>query len=232
MACYANIAPLGRSCSPQLGGLKNIYLVSGPAYTPREIRLMAATEDLPAIVFGLGYDEITSASYFGFSVEGCYTAADLLALISEDGLSGEDLDYKITKIDVARQGAFMASEMQGTRENGSGFYKNSATIPTVGLLPETIALVQKLARIGCVVIGESYDGRFHAFGFLDRAKIETSSLTTGANFGDNPGATIVLSAEEESPLAGDLAVLDDEDILIERNSAGLVSFFHQLAVSA
>lgn len=193
---------------------------------------MAATEDLPALVFGVGYDESTSAFFFGFSAEGCATADDLLALISGEGLSSDDLDYKITKIDVARQGAFMASEMQGTRENGSGFYKNSATIPTAGLLPETVALVKSLAAIGCVVIGESYDGRFHAFGFLDRAKIETSSLTTGANFGDNPGATIVLSAEEDSPLAGDLAVLDDEYLLTERNSAGLVSFFHQLAVSA
>lgn len=193
---------------------------------------MAATEGLPAIGFGLGYDENTSASFFGFSVEGCDTAADLLSIISEDGLTSDDLDYKITKIDVTRQGAFMTSEMQGTRENGSGFYKNSATIPTVGLLPETVALVKSLAAIGCVVIGESYDGRFHAFGFRDRAKIETTSLTTGANFGDNPGATIVLSAEEESPLAGDLAVLDDEYLLTERNSAGLVSFFHQISVSA
>ena len=231
MGCSANLAPLGRSCSPQIGGTKNIYLISAPGGSNFNL-LAGSPGSFPTIGFGRGADEETGALYFGFHVENVETAEDLLALITEDGLTPSDLDYTIARIDVTRQGATITSSAQISKENGSGFYKNVATIPTVGLLPETVALVHKLAAIGCVVIGESYDGRFQAIGFSERATLETGELTTGANFGDNPGASIVLSCEEPVPMAADLAILDEEYFLVERNSAALSSFFRQIALSA
>ena len=227
MACLANLAPLGRSCSPQMGGLKYIYLLSALAVN-RVLTLAhdAGEEDW---ILRTIREEDQPDAFWGFFVNGLSTAALMLNYIVTDEFpTPSSLVAPIVRIDVTRQGAQMTSEAQGARENGTLFYKNSATIPTAGLLPEVVLLVQRLAAGGAIVIGETYDGRFPAFGFDELAKIETASLTTGAAYADNPGATIVLSAEEKVPLLADLAICDDEGILTYRNSADLTEVFHRL----
>lgn len=232
MACTASLAPLGRCCSPQMGGLKYIYLISGEVVADKVMLAPADPGNYEPIYLGLGYEEGSSADFFGFACDSVNSAAGFAQLLYDEGIVAADLSVRIVRIDVTRQGAQMTSEAQGTRENGTLFYKNAATIPTSGLLPATLSLVKKLARAGVIVIGECYDGRFHAFGFHEQAKIETSSLTTGAAFSDLPGATIVLSAEEPSPLCADLAFLGDVGEVIENNSAALTEAFHSLALSA
>lgn len=232
MACTASLAPLGRCCSPQMGGLKYIYLVSGAVSNGQVVLYPAVPDGIDAIMLCLGYEEGSSADFFGLACDTVATTAAFVQLLEDEGINAGELTTPIVRIDVTRQGAQIVSEAQGARENGTLFYKNSATIPTAGLLPATLSLVKKLARAGVIVIGESYDGRFHAFGFHEQAKIETSSLTTGAAFGDLPGATLVLSAEEPIPLCADLAFLDADGEVLENNSAELTEIFHSLALSA
>lgn len=230
MACLATLAPLGRSCSPQMGGLRYIYLLSAVATNGAVLLARFAGEEdwILRTVHADGKDD----AYFGLYVSGLTTAALLLDYITTDGYpSPGDLSAPIVRIDVTRQGAQMTSEAQKSKENGTLFYKNSATIPTQGLLPETVDLVQQMAKGGCIVIGETYDGRFQAFGFQELAEIESAAITTGAAHGDNPGATIVLSSEEKTPLLADLAVSDDEGVLVEANSADLTEVFHLLVTT-
>lgn len=230
MPCTAILAPLGRSCSPQMGGLKNIYLISA-ASTP-----VLILHDMGVPVLDLylnaGAIEETGAPVFGFYADGFTDAATILAALKEDDVVPGDTVNKIVKIDVTRQGAQMISESQGARENGTLFYRNAATIPTAGLLPETVALVQKLGAAGVIVIGEGYDGHFRAFGFGERATLESANLTTGAAYGDNPGATIVLSNESKNPIIPELGILDDESFAILRQEFGAGEILRYLATTA
>lgn len=212
MACtITDLRPLSRPCVPQMGGLKNVYLLSAPSITqggPR-IQLAPANSGLD-IVLGPGrLDYENYSTIFGiYGVSSDYDPMTAGQLVSEtDGL---DLAYDFVRIPLTRQEGVMTSEAQVNRDNGTVYYLNSVTIPTAGLTPEAVLLLQLLGTGGVVVIGETYDWRCLAFGFNERATLSAGSVTSGAAFGDNPGVAITLAAEERGPILAGMAMLDDE----------------------
>ncbi len=230
MACtITNLAPLGRPCTSQMGGIKYLYLLSMPG------NFMV---DDDANLIGLHksvYDDETGA-YKGWGIyassynEGQASVVSDLELVLEDITEATDLDYYFQRIDVTRQGAVVTSELQHNRENGSDYYLNSVVIPTAGLTPAAIELLRNLGSGGCIVVAETYTGQLVAFGFEERATLSDAAVTTGANWGDMPGATITLSAEEKYPVAPDVNLCDDDGYYLD-GPAGILPLFKKYLVA-
>lgn len=228
MACtITDLAPLGRPCTPQMGGIKYLYLLSMPSLHMLSNEHMIYLDDFV-------YDEETG-EYKGWGIyaystnEGTATDASELNIVLEDITDYTDLDYYFQRIDVTRQGAVVTSELQHNRENGSDYYLNSVVIPTAGLTPAAIGLLRKLGSGGCIVVAETYTGQLVAFGFEERATLSDAAVTTGANWGDMPGATITLSAEEKHPVAPDVNLCTDEGFY-EDGPAGILPLFKKYLV--
>lgn len=227
MSCTpSNLAALGRPCTPQMGGIKYVYLCALPAngkiadYSQNDKLFFRAgtDDDLPGIR-GFGF--------FGNNDNGVITT--IAGLEDQVGYPPR-IDTQIYRIAVTRQQAVITSEAQVNRETGVTFYQNAVTIPTAALTQEATKLVSDLAYGGVVVIGESYDGRFCAFGFQERATLNAASLTTGAAFGDQPGVTITLMAEESDPVLVGMHLLDDEGLFLD--ATGIENFFREIVTTA
>ena len=230
MPCtITDLAPLGRPCAPQMGGIKYLYLLSMPGY------YILRNGGNTILLYEYIYDE-DDGTYkgWGFLVEavGEGAASNIQALDAAleeiQGDSGGP-EYLFQRIDVTRQGAVVTSELQHNRENGSDYYLNSVVIPTAGLTPAAIELLHKLGRGGCIVVAETYTGQLVAFGISERATLSDASVTTGANWGDMPGATITLSAEEKRPVAPDVCICDDEGFYAD-GPAGILPLFKKYLV--
>lgn len=229
MACtITNLAPLGRPCTPQMGGIKYLYLLSMPGSL-----LIGVTAAAVALANYVYVDD--GGKYMGWGIyaesAGAGMASDIESLddVLDDILGGYDLDYYFQRIDVTRQGAVVTSELQHNRENGSDYYLNSVVIPTAGLTPSAIELLNNLGRGGCIVVAETYTGQLVAFGITERATLSEAAVTTGANWGDMPGATITLSAEEKYPVAPDVNLCDDEGFYLD-GPAGILPLFKKYLV--
>lgn len=229
MACtITNLAPLGRPCTPQMGGVKYLYLLSMPGL--RLIGTSGASIALDDYV----YDE-DDGTYRGWGIyaetSGVGSAQDIedLAAALDEIAADTNLDYYFQRIDVTRQGAVVTSELQHNRENGSDYYLNSVVIPTAGLTPAAIELLRNVGKGGCIVVAETYTGQLVAFGFKERATLSDAAVTTGANWGDMPGANITLSAEEKYPVAPDVNLCDDGGFY-QDGPAGILPLFKKYLV--
>lgn len=197
MACtITNLAPLGRPCTPQMGGVKYVYLITDTDLDQDSVHVR---------------EIVDRAGLWGLNVRG--RDADLSGAAAVDYLENDRGlgvgDLPVYRIDVTRQGAVVTSEATVNRDNNTVFYRNAVTMPTVGLTPDAVGLLQKLGTGGCIVVAAMYTGQLVAFGFSERATIDAASLTTGANWSDMPGATITLAAEEAKPILADAAWIDD-----------------------
>lgn len=229
MACtITNLAPLGRPCTPQMGGVKCLYLLSMPG-----LRLIG-TGGAAIALNNFVYDE-DGGKYSGWGIfaessdVGAAQDIEDLAAVLEEITADTNLDYYFQRIDVTRQGAVVTSELQHNRENGSDYYLNSVVIPTAGLTPAAIELLHKLGRGGCIVVAETYTGQLVAFGFEERATLSEAAVTTGANWGDMPGATITLSSEEKYPVTPDVNLCDDGGFY-QDGPAGILPLFKKYLV--
>ena len=230
MSCTPHLTnnPIGHGCTPQMGGIKYLYLMAG-ANDDNSVML---DQNTCYAARCSAYPRYRDAGLWGFQVldEGVGVSGEIAYNLIADEFSPGD--YDIVCIAVPRQGAVMSSEAQVSRENGSTHYQNSVTIPTVGLTPDAVALLRNLGEGGVAVIGETYDGRLLAFGFEERATINAASVTSGASFSDNPGASVTLMAEEGAPIAADACWLADDREKMAAKDSYLLAMLHLIAVTA
>lgn len=244
MACtITNLAPLGHPCTPQMGGIKYVYLLSaipsgqGPI-SVHGIDAAATQEDGEVYYIGLAY-ETNVYKFKGWAITAEDTAQveietirDLESMMESMASHVYAAGRSFNRIDVTRQGAVVTSEATVNKDNNTVYYRNAVSIPTVGLTPDAVALVRQLGTGGVVVVAETYSGQLVAFGFEDRATLDAASLTTGANWGDMPGATIILAAEESVPVLPDLYLADFHGLIYEGPSRQLADLFRKYFVRA
>lgn len=236
MGCIiTDLHALKRPCRPQMGGVKDLFLLPSDDAALRSVILFNDVGSGYHINLTPSFDEDTGyQGYFAFYVEGegvvDNTASLIPAMQDMDIRDYSDLANHFYHIDVSRQGAVVTSEAQVNRENNTVFYQNSVVIPATGLTAEAVDLLRRLAGGGCIVVAEMYSGQFIAFGLDVSATLSAASVTTGANWNDMPGATITLMAEESVPVYAEMGLCGDDSFLLKKQDRNLVKWFKEFLV--